>query len=228
MSVRIDVLDTDPEIAANIANDIASLLDSMKNKIQKNRAQDALAIVSTTYAEKLADVRIKEDSLQRLRMLGVMDYQIQSEILSKEYALASSTYENEKATLVQPEKIKQESDTGITGSRGRMNGAIARMNNIEKRLNLLAMYGGASVSLNEELTLDREELSKIRHQYDKLRVDASQNLTPKFIVNKAVKAEKKSYPLRWLIVLVSVTLTMILSIIFLLMLERIKEIKYNL
>lgn len=34
MSVRIDVMDEDPQLAANIANDISSLLDSMKTKIQ--------------------------------------------------------------------------------------------------------------------------------------------------------------------------------------------------
>ena len=228
MSVRIDVLDTDPEKAANIANDIAALLDSMKSKIQKGRAQDALAIVKSTYENKLSVIRLKEDSLRKLRLLGVMDYEIQSEILSKEYTLASSVYENEKANLAQLENVKPASDTGITGSRGRMTGATARMKNIEQKLRVLADYGGASVSLNEELSLDREELSHIKRQYDKLLVDASQNMTPKFIVNKAVKAEKKCYPVRWLIVLVSVTLTFILSIIVLLVMERIREIKYNL
>ena len=34
-SVEIEVLDTDPEIAAGIANDIAALLDETKNKIQR-------------------------------------------------------------------------------------------------------------------------------------------------------------------------------------------------
>ena len=37
MSVVIEVFDTDPQIAADIANNIASLLDSVKNRIQKER-----------------------------------------------------------------------------------------------------------------------------------------------------------------------------------------------
>jgi uncharacterized protein involved in exopolysaccharide biosynthesis len=157
-----------------------------------------------------------------------MDFSTQTEILSKEYADASSVYANENASLPVLQKYKSENDTSVIGTKARIDGAKARMKNLESQFKNLTKYGGASVSLNEELKLDREELSKIKKQYDKLSVDANQNLTPKFIVNKAVKAEKKSYPVRWLIVLISVTITFILSLVVLLIIERAKEIKYNL
>ena len=51
MSVRIDVLDKDPQMAADIANDISSLVDSVKTKIQRSRAEDALAIIKKSYEE---------------------------------------------------------------------------------------------------------------------------------------------------------------------------------
>ncbi len=228
MSVRIDVMDTDPQMAANIANDIASLLDSMKTKIQRSRAEAALIIVRSAYDSKMAAMKIKEDSLRKICEMGVMDFPTQVEILNKEYAQAMSMYANENASLPVLEKYKPENDTSVIGTKSRISGAQARMKNIESQMQVLTKYGGASVSLNEELKLEREELSKIKTQYDKLSVDAMQNLTPKFIVNKAVKAEKKSYPVRWLIVLVSVTLTFILSVVVLLVIERTREIKYNL
>ncbi len=228
MSVRIDVLDTDPQLAANIANDIAALLDSMKTKIQRSRAEAALLIVKSAYDSKMESMKQKEDSLRRICELGVMEFGTQTEILNKEYTLASSAYSNEKASLSVIEKYKDEKDTAVQNTKARIIGAEARMKNMQSQLLILAKYGGASVSLNEELTLDREELTRIKKQYDKLSVDAQQNLTPKFIVNKAVKAEKKSYPVRWLIMLVSVSITFILSIVILLLFERIREIKYNL
>jgi uncharacterized protein involved in exopolysaccharide biosynthesis len=228
MSVRIDVLDNDAEMAANIANDIASLLDSMKTKIQRSRAEAALVIVKSAYDAMSASMKVKEDSLRRICEMGVMDFEAQAEILNKEFALASGTFANENASLPILEKYKSENDTSIIRTKARIDGAKARMKSIETQMHLLTKYGGASVSLNEELKLDREELSKIKKQYDKLSVDANQNLTPKFIVNKAVRAEKKSYPVRWLIVLIAVTLTFILSLIVLLIIERTKEIKYNL
>jgi uncharacterized protein involved in exopolysaccharide biosynthesis len=228
MSVRIDVMDTDPTIAAAIANDIASLLDSVKTKIQRSRAEDALLIVKKSYDSKLESIKEKEDSLQKICRLGVMDFASQSEILNKEYTLASSTFANEKASLSVLEKYKSETDTAILGTKARILGAEARMKGLNASLQNLAMYGGASVSLNEQLKLDREEISKIKKQFDKLNMDANQNLTPKFIVNKAMVSEKKSYPVRWLVVLVSVTLAFLLSIIVISVFERIKEIKYNL
>ena len=64
MSVRIVVLDADPQVAANIANDIASLLDTMKTKIQRSRAEAALSIVKIAYESKLTSMKVKEDSLK--------------------------------------------------------------------------------------------------------------------------------------------------------------------
>jgi capsular polysaccharide biosynthesis protein len=37
MAVKISVLDKDPQLAADIANTIAALLDSVKNDMQKER-----------------------------------------------------------------------------------------------------------------------------------------------------------------------------------------------
>lgn len=228
MSVRIDVLDTDPQMAADIANDIAALLDSTKTKIQRSRATDALNIIKGAYEEKLVTMKAKEDSLMKICRLGVMDFLSQSEIVNKEFTLASALYQNEKASLKVLQKYKSENDTAIISTKARISGAEARISNLQAQLNNLTQYGGASVSLNAELKLDREELSKLKKQYDKLSVDANQTLTPKFVVNKAAKAEKKSYPVRWLIVAVSLCLSFILSVIVISVFEKVKEIKYNL
>ena len=228
MSVRIDVLDQDPQMAADIANDISSYLDMMKTKIQRSRAEEALSIVNGAYQAKLAVMKSKEDSLKQICDLGVMNFLSQTEILNKEYTQASSVFAGEQASLLILQKYKQDGDTAILGTKSRIGYAGARMQNLKAQLKNLAQYGGASVSLNEELKLDREELSKIRKQFDKLTVDANQNLTSKFVVNKAIKAEKKSYPVRWFIMLIAVTLTFILSVVVLLVFEKVREIKYNL
>ena len=227
MSVRIDVLDTDPQMAANIANDIASLVDSMKTKIQRLRSQEALSIIKRAYESKMESMKLKEDSLRSIFEKGVLDFGTQTEILNKELAQASSVFSNENAGLNVLKKYKSENDTAVINSQVRIAGAQARMKNMQSQMQLLSKYGGANISLSQELSIDREELSKIKKQYDKLSLDANQNLSPKFIVNNAVKAEKKSYPVRWLIILVSMTITFILSIFTLLIFERVREIKYN-
>ena len=228
MSVRIDVLDKDPQMAADIANDIASLLDSTKIKIQRSRAEEAFHIMKVAYDEKFNSIHLKEDSLVRLRELGIMDYITQNEILSSEFTRASTIFENETASLTVLQQYREANDSSIVNTKARIKGADARIKYLKIQLNNLAKYGGASVSLNQQLAIDREDLARIKKQYDKVSVDVTHNMTPKFIVNKAVKAEKKSYPVRWLIVVIAISVTFLLTIVTLLIIERVREIKYNL
>jgi hypothetical protein len=227
LSIRIDVLDSDPKMAASIANDIAALVDSMKTKIQRERASEALKIVEGEYKFKLAQINRMEDSLTGLREQGIMDYSNQSIIWTEEYAKSFSMFNNETAMLKVLEKYHDEGDSTIVNTRARIQGAAARMKMLQPKLDALAKFGGANMSLSGQLHMEHEILNKLKLQYDKLRVDVQQNLTHKFIVNKAVEAEKKSYPIRWLIVAVSVFCAFIIALITILIIERSKEISYR-
>ena len=227
LSIRIDVLDTDPKMAASIANDIAALVDSMKTKIQRERAKEALSIVEREYNLKLAQINAMEDSLKWLRGKGIMDYSNQSIIWTEEYAKSFSMLNNETASLKVLEKYRDENDSSIINSKARIQGAEARLRMLQPKLDALAKYGGADMSLNEQLTTEREDLNKLKLQYERLRVDVQQNLPHKFVVNKGVEAEKKSYPIRWLIVAVSVFCSFMVALIIILIIERSKEISYR-
>ncbi len=227
MSVRIDVLDADPQMAANIANDIASLLDSIESKIQQQRALQALVILEQSYNEKLATMKQKEDSLKYIRQHGVMDYANQANVWNVEYARSYATFSNEKGSLEILEKYRPANDSSIVNTKARIKGAEASIRDLQLKLNQLADFGGASISLSEELSLDRESLSKLKAQHERIKVDAMQNISHKFVVNKATKAEKKSYPVRWLIVLVSSLCAFFLGIIVLLIINRTKELNFN-
>lgn len=188
MAVEISVLDTDPQMAADIANDIAELLDSTKNHMQKERAIKAFEIVEKEYFKLRDEVRQMEDSLTTLRGYGVHDYESQSEMINQQLA--------------------------IEIARGNASGIRA----LEARLEILAKYGGPYVSLRDALEHEKKQLSHIKAKYEEAKVDANEELPHKFIVNYAFKAEKKSYPIRWLIMVVatisSVLLTLIVIIIF--------------
>ena len=58
-------------------------------------------------------------------------------------------------------------------------------------------------------------------------MDAESSLQHKFIVNSAFAAEKKSYPIRWLIVVVSTLASFLLALILLLFVESIKSIDFK-
>lgn len=173
MAVKITVYDKDPQFAADMANDVAELVDSTINIMQKEIAKKAFKIVKIEYENLKYEVKFKEDSLSVLRSYGVHDYESQSEMFNRQLAIEMAAGNN------------------------------AGIKRLEKKLEILAKYGGPYVSLRDALEHDKKKLSELRAKYEEAKVDATESLPHKFVVNSAYKAEKKSYPIRWLIVVIS-------------------------
>lgn len=197
MAVEITVLDKDPQMAADIANYISDQLDSVKNKMQKERAFKAFKIVEVEYKKLINDIKMMEDSLTVLRKLGINDYETQAEAYNVQLAIALS--KNNK------EAVKA----------------------IEDRLKLLGDYGSAYVSLRDELELEKKQLSAIKAKYEEAKVDAQEELPAKFVVDRAYKAERKSSPVRWVIVLVSMLSAFLLSVLTLIIIENFLKKKFS-
>jgi uncharacterized protein involved in exopolysaccharide biosynthesis len=66
MSVEISVLDTDPQVAADIANDISNLIDTVFNEMKQERAQAAFELVSIEFEEASENIRLLQDSLKQV------------------------------------------------------------------------------------------------------------------------------------------------------------------
>lgn len=222
MSVRIEVLDPEPQMAADIANFISSMLDTVKTKIQRERAVEALAIIEKEYRAKLDEVRIKEDSLRNLRLLGIFDYTTQSEELNKEFIQYHSLYKSESAKLPIYKKYYDDKDSTVVNTMARIRGAEAGVTSLQSQLKQMAQLGGSYFSINEMLWQERSQLAFLKKRFEKARVDVMQTLTQKFTVNKAVKSEKKSYPIRWLIVVFSVISSLLLCIIVITFIENVR------
>lgn len=191
MAVKITVLDKDPQMAADIANKIAELLDSTKNDMQHQRALKGFNIVQTEYKILQGEVNKIVDSIVSLGKLGVNDVEYQSQVLNQQMAIAI------------------------------MNDKKAAMAALQKKLDILGLYGGIYLSLQDGLKFKTEQLTLLQSKYKEAKVDAEENLPQKFIVNDAFKAEEKSYPVRWLIILVSTFSALFLAIILLIVIEKI-------
>ena len=74
MSVRIDVLDTDPEIAAAMANDIASLVDKSFNAMLQEAGIKQLHALEYQLREQQIQVRAIEDSIKNISGTIVSGY----------------------------------------------------------------------------------------------------------------------------------------------------------
>jgi uncharacterized protein involved in exopolysaccharide biosynthesis len=182
MAVKITVLDKDAQMAADMANDIAELVDSAINRMQKEVAVRAFKIVGAEYHKLLEEVKTKEDSLTKLRKFGVHDYESQSEMFNRQLAIEMARGNN------------------------------AGIKRLEKKLATLAIYGGPYVSIRDALEHDKKQLSEIKSKYEEAKVDATESLPHKFVVSSAYKAERKSYPIRWLIVVITTFSALVLGV----------------
>lgn len=98
----------------------------------------------------------------------------------------------------------------------------SKISSLKKQQEELAKYAGEFTYLNETLILELESLSKLRKRFEKAKVDVEKTLPQKFVLTSASPAEKKSYPIRWLIVLV-VTVIVTFSSIVVLLIRNNKE-----
>lgn len=194
MAVEITVLDIDPDTASLIANDISELLDSVKINMQKERAYRGYEIVKKEYESLLTNIQIKEDSMTRLREKGIHDYETQAEMLNRQLAIEIAKNPNSNAVKA-----------------------------LDSKMDILAKYGGPYVSLRDALEHDKKILSEVREKYDNAKIDAHESLPQTFIVDRAFPAEKKTYPVRWLLVAISLISSLLLTAFTLVVLDGINK-----
>jgi len=152
-AVEIEVMDTDPQMAADIANEIASLLDQTLNDMQRDVAVDILKVVENEYNILVKEIGGLEESIQGLK----------------------------------PSDPKY-------------------------------------MSVSEQLINETKRLSGLKSKLAEARVNAQQNIPRKFIVANAYAAEKKSYPVRWVICSVSTLSAFLFAVFMMLFIERYKDL----
>ncbi len=190
-SVVIEVLDKDPQMAADIANSITQLFDTAMTKMKRDRALIALTLVEKEYHSALKNLGIMQDSLKQIQLLGINNYESQSEVFNDAYAQALLT-----------------SNT-------------SRIKELEEKLALLSEYGGAYTSLRDQIIYETERISRLKAKYTEARIDYEHSLPHQFTIDVAVKAERKAKPVRWLIVSVSTFSTFLFSFLLLIILQGV-------
>lgn len=193
LSVIIDVMDKDPQIAADIANDIAALVDTVYNNMLKQRAKDAFLLVQTEYNTLNENMAVLQDSIKVIRELGINDYETQSERYHEAYAKAIN------------------------------DGNLRAQRIFEEKLKVLSEYGGKYVDFRDKLRQETYRLSSMKQRYQEAKLEAEQNLPHVFIVDSAFKAEKKAYPKKSIIVIISTLSAFLLTLISLIIIENIRK-----
>ena len=194
-SVRVEVNDPDPQRAADIANFIADQVDSVWKDMANERAEKGLAMVRAKVEQLETDIAAWEDSMRVLRELGVHDYHTQTERYN-EYMGAAIVKGDQRA-------VKE----------------------FEERFKVLAQYGGTYVTLQDRLFNETKRLSIMRMKLEQAQADFESDLPHKFVVNRAQPADKKSYPVRWLVVAMSGISAFLLALLLIVAQENIIKVR---
>ena len=193
LSIRVDVMDEDAQMAAKMANGILDLYDSIKNEIQLDVAIPALDIVKRQMQAKENEINNIKSELQKLGSEGVTNYEEQSRALNEEIYKARAA------------------------------GKMDKVSDLIEQLKSLVQFGGQFTALTETLQLELDKLSDLKAKYERAEVDVKETLNNKFTVSGADVAEHRAYPVRKLIVLVSLIGTIGFSAIFFAVYEKLRK-----
>lgn len=194
-SIEISVLDADANRARDMANDVAAYTDTVSNKMRSERAMDAFKYAETSVLNLEKEIGIMEDSMKVLQEMGVYNYTDQVAALVEQYGTAIAE------------------------------GHPDRANQIKTQLDFLSQYGTLFNKLESQIEGSYEKLNIVKKRFDLMKVDVDSNLPSKFVVDYAAAADKKSYPIRWLIVAMSTISAFVFAVIFLLIWDNIKRLR---
>jgi tyrosine-protein kinase Etk/Wzc len=190
-AVLISVLDKSPDTAALIANDIASLFDSIKNSMIHERAKTDFIIKKQKLNKIKGQMQSLRDTMTSLSSMGV--------VIDDAYRALTEGYVNAK----DPEMKKS----------------------FKTKMNMTEKYGSILKSFQIKAGFLSKRLANMETTYEQAESDANSYLSHKFVVEKAYPAEKKAYPIRWLIVVLSTFSSLLLGISGLLIKNKIDLLK---
>jgi uncharacterized protein involved in exopolysaccharide biosynthesis len=251
--IELTVQDRDKKLAARIANDMVSVIDSINQQLTLENRRNVLGLFKQRYEflNKEYETSRKQVVQARLRY-GIFGPEQQSRYLSREIVrlerelnqsgqflktrglhealkrIKQDELENAHDTesylareIVETESaLQQEKGGPRSGSlrralRGLTQASSGNLINAESFIN-----GIDSLNLLTARVTDlQERLVKAQGEYETAELAIKARISSLYVVQKAYPATKKSKPVRWLIVVGSVFITLALSIVLITLLE---------
>lgn len=175
-SMEITVYDTDPLIASQMVDSIIHFFDLKARKLQAEKAAEMLVIAKGQLDNKQAEIDSLESRVKEYRIkYNLLDYKAQSVEAYRGYFRNLAS--------------------------GNARGAAEAKAIIEA----LKEKGGDFYAMNENLWRYRGAFNDLKVEYDKAYWEFFKQQTYANVVTRPQPADRKSYPIRWLIVLISVS-----------------------
>ena len=182
-SVVITVMDADPKLAADMANEIAALVDTTFWDMKKIRAQKAYEYLEMEYDSVTRRAAELNACIHSYNQKGVLNYDRQIERLIEAYG---------KAIIDRNEAAKKD---------------------IENEIYRLGEYSSGFIQCWSQYTNEIERLDNTRSQMIQIKTEMDHRVPTVFILDKAYPADKKAYPKKAVIVIISTLSAFILALL---------------
>lgn len=191
-AVSIEVMDKDPQVASDMVD---AMIDFYNRKVRALHEEKFSEVVNM-YDRGLRKKEAFLDSLnKRMTFLsteyGLMDYQAQSEQVTKGYL---KTIDGSGASHVNDREVNQLKE------------------NIEN-------MGVEMLILQNLIVYQAAKYSDLKDEYEKAYMDFDRQFTYTNVLSKPFSADKKDYPIRWLILVVSALAAFFMAFVVILILE---------
>lgn len=192
-AIAISVSDWSPQRAADMANEIANQLDSVKNRIERERSEAAYHVLEKQCLRIADELTLVNDTLRKIMEMGVYDVERQSDRITQQMAIAVAQ------------------------------GNSAALQRLQKEQEKLSTWGpGLLHYQNLQFTLQKSQgLYNVRMLETKADMEAQ--IPVKFVIEKAIAPDKKAYPKKLMIMITSTVAVFFLSIFVLLIIENIRN-----
>jgi len=197
-SINIEVMDRDPEWAANIVNTVVEYSDSLMRSIKAQVAVNALKALEKQFAMVEHDLNNLQDSLALAISNGAINPKRQATVFYKEYINALLKADN------------------------------AHLKKLKNELYRFSDHGAKSIRYAGEIKDLTERLNELRKSIVVARIEANQEIPTQFIIDHADIPDKKAYPKRTVIVITSTLSAIIFAIFLLFLQQYLKRLKKEL
>ncbi len=193
-SIEINVMDSDPFISSSMVDSLISFYN-----------QKVFFMRSMLYRDKAETY--KRDLTMKLQEIDTLNKKM--EILRTDYGLLSYGVQVEQTTMGYMTALAE----GVPEK---------SLKQIEKVMENLQLKGGEFLLLEKKLQNDINIRDTLQRRYEQSLSAATKRITYSTVVEKPFPADKKSYPVRWLIVFVSLLATEFLALATVFVMEKLE------
>ncbi|MBM3405200.1 MAG: hypothetical protein FJY10_09980 [Bacteroidetes bacterium] len=196
-SIMLEVLDRDPDTACKIAESIIHYYDIKVRILHREKFYEVVMNFRSQVIRKSRDLDSLAGRIHELgTKYGVLDFQSQTREVMEGYL---RTIDGSNAQRINTPAVME------------------LKKNLEDK-------GGEMLMLQELLTSESEAFSTFKLDYDRALIAYQRHFTYSNVVTKPFPADKKSYPVRWIIVLGSLIASLFVAIIVIGFIENSRRI----